>query len=452
VITSHRSRAVNELIERRYILFLLFLVSVFNYIDRTIISILQVPIKQDIGLSDAQLGALTGLSFALFYSTLSLPIARWADRTNRRNIVTASLAVWSAMTAMTGLATGFASLVFFRIGVAVGEAGSVPATHSIMADIYPPKQRATAFAVWGLSLPAGMMAGYLLAGSLAQAVGWRTAFAYFGIAGLVLAPLVLFSMREPKRGRFDPVAVPGATIPKTREVLRHLWALRTFRCVIAAGACHAYAQYSMMNWNAPFYVRVHGMTLGEVSFYLALLNGLGSAVGMYLGGRLADHFGSRDPRGRLYVPAIALIAMVPFAIAQYLVESANLSIALAAVASTLMLFYYGPIIAVPQMLVPASMRAFTSAVLLLTFNLFGLGLGPFVTGLTSDWLVRDFGMAENSLRFAISAAVMFSLLAGALFLRASRYLPREMLVSAEREPSVGPESTIQAQSAALSVK
>jgi predicted MFS family arabinose efflux permease len=452
VITSHRSRAVNELVERRYILFLLFLVSVFNYIDRTIISILQVPIKQDIGLSDAQLGALTGLSFALFYSTLSLPIARWADRANRRNIVTASLAVWSAMTAMTGLATGFAGLVFFRIGVAVGEAGSVPATHSIMADIYPPKQRATAFAVWGLSLPVGMMTGYLLAGSLAQAVGWRTAFAYFGIAGLVLAPLVLFSMREPRRGRFDPVAVAGAALPKTREVLRHLWALRTFRCVIAAGACHAYAQYSMMNWNAPFYVRVHGMSLGEVSFYLAMLNGLGSAAGMYLGGRLADHFGSRDPRGRLYVPAIALIAMVPFAIAQYLVESASLSIALAAVASTLMLFYYGPIIAVPQMLVPASMRAFTSAVLLLTFNLFGLGLGPFVTGLTSDWLVRDFGMAENSLRFAISTAVMFSLLAGALFWRAARYLPREMLVSAEREPSANPGPAIPAECAALSLK
>ena len=149
---------MNEPIERRYILFLLFLVSVFNYIDRTIISILQVPIKQDLGLSDAQLGALTGLSFALFYSTLSLPIARWADRANRRNIVAISLAVWSAMTAMTGLATGFASLVFFRIGVAAGEAGSIPATHSIIADIYPAKQRATAFAVWGLSLPAGMMA------------------------------------------------------------------------------------------------------------------------------------------------------------------------------------------------------------------------------------------------------------------------------------------------------
>lgn len=443
---------MNDVVQRRYVLFLLFLVSMFNYIDRTIISILQVPIKQDLGLSDAQLGALTGLSFALFYSTLSLPIARWADRANRRNIVTASLAVWSAMTALTGLANGFASLVFFRIGVAVGEAGSVPATHSIVADIYPPRQRATAFALWGLSLPAGMMVGYVLAGALAEAVGWRMAFAIFGAAGLLLAPVVVLTMREPKRGRFDPPAQPGATPPKATEVLRYLWQRRTFRFVIAAGACHAYAQYSIMNWNAPFYVRVHGMSLGEVSLYLALLNGVGSAVGMYLGGRLSDYFGSRDPRGRLQSTAIALAMMVPFALSQYLVDSAQLSIALGAVASTLMLFYYGPIVAVPQMLVPASMRAFTSAVLLLTFNLFGLGLGPFVTGLISDTLASRYGMGNESLRFAISAALLFSLLAGWLFWRAAGHLPREMLVTAEREPSAGPAPAIPAESAAVAVK
>lgn len=427
---------MKDLVQRRYVLFLLFLVSMFNYIDRTIISILQVPIKQDIGLSDAQLGALTGLSFALFYSTLSLPIARWADRTVRKRIVAASLAIWSAMTALTGLATGFVTLVLFRIGVAVGEAGSVPATHSIMADIYPPRERATAFAIWGLSLPAGMMVGYVLAGALAEAVGWRAAFALFGIVGVVLAPVILFSMREPTRGRFDSPAAAAAVQPKVGEVLRHLWQLKTFRLVIAAGACHAYSQYSIMNWNAPFYVRLHGMSLGEVSAYLALMNGLGSAVGMYLGGWLSDRFGAGDCRRRLHVPAIALILMVPFALAQYQVASPQLSIALGAVASTLMLFYYGPIVAVPQLLVPASMRAFTSAVLLLTFNLFGLGLGPFVTGLVSDLLTRHYGMGDAGLRVAICSAVVFSLLAGWLFLRAAAHFPREILGEpGQAEPS-----------------
>jgi MFS family permease len=443
---------VNELAQRRYVLFLLFLVSMFNYIDRTIISILQVPIKQDLGLSDAQLGALTGLSFALFYSTLSLPIARWADRTVRKRIVAASLAIWSAMTAFTGLANSFATLVLFRIGVAVGEAGSVPATHSIMADIYPPRQRATAFAIWGLSLPVGMMIGYLLAGALAEAVGWRAAFALFGIVGVVLAPIVLFSMREPKRGRFDPPAVAGAVQPKTGEVLRYLWQLKTFRLVIAAGACHAYAQYSIMNWNAPFYVRLHGMSLGEVSAYLALMNGLGSAVGMYLGGWLSDRFGARDCRRRLHVPALALILMVPFALAQYQVDSVTLSIAFGAVASTLMLFYYGPIVAVPQLLVPASMRAFTSAVLLLTFNLFGLGLGPFITGLISDVLASQYGMGDNGLRVAICSAVTFSLLAGWLFLRASAHLPREMLGGPEHaEPPIAPKAASGTEAAAAGI-
>lgn len=424
---------MNEHLQRKYMLFLLFLVSMFNYIDRTIISILQEPIKRDLALSDAQLGALTGLSFALVYSTLCLPVARWADRGNRSRIIAASLALWSAMTALTGLATGFLALVVLRIGVAVGEAGSVPSTHSIIADLYPPKTRATVLAVWGLSLPAGMALGFLFAGHLEEAVGWRAAFAIVGIAGVLLAPVLLATMREPARGRFDPPPAPRSAPAGALQVIGHLWNLRTFRYLILAGACHAYAQYSIMNWGAPFYGRVHGLSMAQISWSLALLNGLGCAIGMYAGGRLSDHFGQHDPRGRLRVVALALTAMVPFALAQYLVGSPGLSIAFGAVASTLMMFYYGPIVAVPQLLVPSSMRAFTSAVVILTFNLLGLGLGPFVTGLVSDLLVREYGLEGESLRYALCSAVLFSLLAGALFWRASAHLPRELLVPAAPE-------------------
>lgn len=416
---------VSEDLQRRYTLLLLFLVSMFNYVDRTIISILQVPIKRDLGLSDAQLGALTGLSFAIVYSTLSLPVAYWADRSNRVRIIAASLALWSVMTALTGLAAGFAALVLLRIGVAVGEAGSVPSTHSIVADLYAPARRATVLALWGLSLPAGMAFGYVVAGQLEAVVGWRATFAIVGIAGVALAPLVFLSMREPVRGRFDP---PAQQVPQAHSmaaVVRHLWGLRTFRYIILAGACQAYAQYSVMNWNAPFYGRVHGMPLAQISLYLALLNGLCSAVGMYAGGLLSDHMGQRDPGGRLRVVAVALIAMTPFALAQYLTSSAALSLAFGAVASTLMMFYFGPIVAVPQLLVPSSMRAFTSAVVILTFNLLGLGLGPFVTGLLSDLLATRYGMQTESIRYAICSATLFSLVAGGLFWRAASHLQRE---------------------------
>lgn len=413
--------------QRRYVLFLLFMVSVFNYIDRTILSILQVPIKADLGLSDAQLGALTGLSFALFYSTLSLPIARLADRWTRKYLIAGSLAIWSGMTSLTGLASNFTSLLFYRVGVAVGEAGSIPATHSMIADLYPPGARATALSVWGLSLPVGMLFGFSVAGALADAVGWRMAFAVVGIAGLVLVPVLAFMMREPVRGQFDVAPASALPVPTAKEALRKLWGIKTYRYLVAAGACHAFAWYSVNSWSAPFYVRVHEMSLAQTSLYLALVNGFGSAVGMYLGGRLSDHFGRNDPRARARVVAIALFAMVPFALFQYTVGSAELSMALGAVSQTLMLVYYGPIIAIAHLLVPANMRAFTSAVLMLVLNLFGLGLGPFATGLLSDALVTHLGMAEQSLRYAISFAVLFSLLGGWLFWRASNSLPREML-------------------------
>lgn len=421
--------------QRRYVLFLLFMVSVFNYIDRTILSVLQIPIKADLHLSDAQLGALTGLAFALFYATLGVPLGRLADRWNRKGLIAGALAVWSGMTALTGLAHSFTSLVFYRVGVAVGEAGSIPATHSLISDLYPPTARATALSIWGLSLPVGMLFGYSVAGSLAGAVGWRTAFAVVGLAGLVLAPVLLLTMPEPTRGRFDPVPAAGSEIPSLKQALGQLWGKKAFRYLAAAGALHAFAWYSVNSWNAPFYVRVHGMSLARTSLYLALVNGIGSAVGMYLGGRLADHFGRNDPRGRARVVSIALFAMVPIALVQYMVSSTEVSLALGAISLTLMLVYYGPIVAIAHQLVPANMRALTSAVLMLILNLFGLGLGPLVTGYLSDVLNTHFGMATDSLRYAISFAVLFSLAGGLMFWRASNLLPNEMLRGTENPAS-----------------
>lgn len=410
---------------RRTVLVMLALVSMFNYIDRTVLSVLQEPIKRDLGLSDAQLGLLTGLAFALFYATLSLPIARLADRLNRRNIIAASLAMWSGMTALSGFATGFASLVSFRIGVALGEAGSVPASHSIIADYYPPEKRVTALALWGLALPAGIMLGYASGGWIAATLGWRLAFAVIGGSGLLLAPVVMLLVREPLRGAFETKAVSSAADVPLGQALVTLWRLKTYRYLLVGTTLHAFAQYSMMSWTAPFYMRVHHMPLAEVASWLALMNGIGGGIGIYLGGRLSDAVALRHLSGRVWVSAVAMLAMVPAALGQYLAASPAVSIAFGFVATMLMFFYYGPVVGVPQSVVSPRMRALTSAVTLLVFNLFGLGLGPAITGLISDRLAMN-GMHDTSLRYALVAVLVFSAVGGLSIAWGSRFYRAEL--------------------------
>ena len=421
-------------LERRYILFLLFAVSVFNYIDRTILSILQIPIKAELHLSDAQLGALTGLAFAIFYAVLGVPLGRLADHMKRKYLIAGALTVWSGMTAMTGLANSFASLVGFRIGVAAGEAGSIPASHSMISDLYPQNARATAISIFGLSLPVGMLIGYLSAGWLATEFGWRKSFAVAGIAGLILVPIILLTMKEPRRGRFDPVSAVGENPPPFKEALGILWSKKAFRYLVMAGSFHAYAWYTVNAWNAPFYNRVHGMSLGDVSNYLALINGVCSALGMFGGAWLADHFGKKDPRGRARVVAVALFILVPIALAQYLVDSALMSQILGGLSQMMMLVYYGPIVALCHSLMPPKMRGLTSAVLALILSLIGAGLGPWVTGILSDIFTAHLGAHSNALGFALCTAVLGSLVSAVLFWRASNLMPLEMLRDEPAEP------------------
>jgi len=417
------ARAVaSEARTRRLALLSLCLIAMFNYIDRTILSILQIPIKSELGLSDGQIGALTGLSFALFYTTLALPIARLSDRLSRRWIVVASLALWSLMTALSGLAVGFASLVFFRIGVAVGEAGSGPASVSLLADYFPPKQRATAMSTYGLGLPLGLMLGYSTTGWLAETVGWRYTFAIIGGFGVALAPLTLMMLRDAPRGRYDPPAAEGETRLGMLPSMRLLWRIKAFRFAVMATMLHGFSQYSMMSWNAPFFVRLHGFTLSQVSLLMALLAGAGGAIGMYLGGFFADRLALRDLRWRLWVMAIAVGATVPFGLIQYLAPSTGWSVAAAAMAALSMVAYFGPILAVTQSVVPPNMRAFSNSVLSLCFNLFGLGLGPWFTGLCSDLLARYPSVGADALRYALSLSLLPGCLGAAMFIYAARFI------------------------------
>ncbi len=403
---------------RRMSMLLLFIVSTFNYIDRTIITILQVPIKTELGLSDAQIGALTGLSFALFYTTLSLPIARLADRANRRNIIAVSLAVWSGMTAFSSLAMNYTTLVLCRIGVAVGEAGSIPASQSIIADYYPPERRATAMSTWGLSLPLGLMLGYGVTGWLAQHLGWRYAFVIVGGVGVVIAPLVIFLLKEPARGRFDPPRISTSQEALSiREALGYLWKMKVMRVILLAAGAHGFTQYSLMNWMVPFYTRIHGMSLSDVALYMAAASGLGGAIGMYAGGSIADKLGARDERWRVWVIGLSIIGMAVFALAQLLVPSLWLSLCLGGIVNVLMIAYYGPILAVMHSLVPPNARAFTGAVLLLVFNIIGLGLGPFATGFLSDVLAKSLDLGDHSLRWALVCSLVPASLGGLAFLK-----------------------------------
>lgn len=406
---------------RKLSLLALFLVSVFNYVDRTILSILQIPVKAELGLSDGQMGALTGLAFALFYSACSLPIARITDKTSRKTVILCSLAFWSLMTALTGLATSFVMLIIFRIGVAVGEAGSVPASVSLLSDNYPPVRRATAMSTWGLALPVGLTLGYSVTGWLADAFGWRTAFAIVGGVGVLLVPVVFALLTEPPRGRYDAPEETGRDTPPLLESLAMLWRIKGFRYAVLGVTLHGFTQYAMMSWNAPFFARSHGLSLSQVAVLMGLLSGAGGAIGMYLGGFAADRLAVRDPRWRVWVIALTIGGTLPAALVQYLAGSMAVSIAAAAAAAALMVAYYGPLLAVTQSVIPPQMRAFSNAVMGLIFNLVGLGLGPWMTGMGSDTLSLHFGLGDQSLRYALILALVPACAGAAVFLYAARF-------------------------------
>ena len=406
---------------RGYVLVVLLIVYALNLLDRNIMSVLQVPIKAEFGLSDAQLGILTGFAFGLLYALMAIPISLFADRGYRKQVVALAVLVFSLMTAGCGLAGSFLALALFRVGVGIGEAGGVPPSASLISDYFPRDRRAFAMSIYGLGSPVGAALGVMVGGWLADSIGWRSAFLWVGGIGALIAPLVWMTVRELPRGAADSVAVENAGLPET---VRTLWSLRAFRHWAAAGAVHAIGTYAVLSWNTPFFHRVHAMALHDVTTRLGPILGVSGAIGVVLGGAVATRMGRRDLRWYAWVPALSCLLLVPSQAAQYLAPSAGIAFIVVAASGLLHAAYTGPFFATAQSLVAANMRSMTQAVILMTFNIVGLGIGPWLTGALSDLLAPRFG--ELSLRYALVIIVLFEGWAAFHFWRAGRYLRQEM--------------------------
>ena len=401
---------------------MLLLVYTFNFIDRQIVGILAVPIKADLALTDTQLGLMGGLAFALFYSLLGIPIALLADRSNRTTIVGVALVVWSLMTAACGLAQNFWQLFLARLGVGVGEAGGVAPSYSLVADYFPPHQRARALGVYAFGVPIGSALGILLGGVIAAFVDWRTAFVVVGLSGVVLAPIFRLVVREPQRGRFD-AAPPAPHGTSLGDVLRVLFARPSFWGLSFGASCASMMGYGIYFWLPSFLVRSYGLSLLDASLYFGAILLVGGVAGIWAGGLLADRFGESRRRMYALIPAAAFLAAIPFYAAAVTSHSLALSFVLFMVPTALGLLWLGPVTSAIQHVVPPHMRSTTSAVFLFVNNLIGLGVGTFALGAVSDALVAQHG--ADSLRYAILAGTGFYVVAAGLFLLSARRLEKD---------------------------
>jgi MFS family permease len=414
---------------RSYVLVVLVIVYTFNFIDRQIVGILAVPIKAELRLSDSQLGLMGGLAFALFYTLLGIPIARLADKVSRTGIMTAALALWSLMTAVCGLTQNFAQLFLARMGVGVGEAGGVAPAYSLICDYFPTKERARALSVYSFGIPIGAALGIVLGGFITSLMSWRMAFFIVGLAGLLLTPLLKFTVREPRRGALDFVradhdhASTAAAPPSLLEVIALLGRRPSFWGLSLGAACASMMGYGLFFWAPSFLVRSFHLSLLHASLAYGGLVLVGGLIGIWFGGVLADRYGEKRRAMYAFIPATAFVATVPFYVAGVLSTTLWVSFAVLLVPTALGLVWLGPVLAAVQHLVPGNMRATASALFLFINNLIGIGLGTALIGIVSDLMRVRFG--AESLRYAILAGTGFYLMAAALLFFAGKKLARD---------------------------
>jgi len=370
----------------------LTLIYAFNFMDRQILSVLAEPIKRDLHLSDTELGLLGGFMFALFYTSFGVPVAWLADRTKRVGVLAGACALWSVFCALCGVATGFSTLAMARIGVAVGEAGGVPPSYSIIADLFPKERRGRAMAIYSLGSPIGLGLGTALGAWVAATWGWRAAFFVVALPGLLLSGLLVLLVREPVRGGFEPAGSAAVEpAPPLLVAIRDFIRNPALVATAVAGAFGGFVCYALMAWIAAYMIRILGMTLGEVARWLSLTLAVSLGLGIWISGWLADRFGPADIRAYLWVPGGAMLVGLPAYLLAMAMTDWHFALVLFAVPLGLSIFYLAPVAAVVQTLVPPARRSTASALVLLFLNLFGLGLGPVVVGMVSDHAVPAMG-------------------------------------------------------------
>lgn len=401
-------------------------VYVLNFLDRQLLSILAKPIQDELGVSDSQLGRLGGLYFALFYCTISIPVAWLADRTNRVRVLSIACALWSAATIACGLSTSYAQLVVARMAVGIGEAGGVPPSYSIISDYFARDRRGRALGIFNLGPPIGQALGVAFGATIAARYDWRAAFVALGVVGVIAAALVWATVREPKRGATDPVET-AATIEN--ETIGFGPAAKAFvanpvlmLAALAAGATQ-FVTYGSLNFTTLFLMREKGMTLSEIAVWYASLLGIGVSAGIYFSGWLVDRLTSKSRGAYALIPAVGLALAVPPFIGFVHAPSWPVAMLFLIGPTLLNYFYLSPMVALVQNSVAAHQRTLSGAISLLIANLIGLGLGPTYVGAASDWF--RVAHPDNPLQLAFYSLVPFYVVAIALFLILARMLRRE---------------------------
>ncbi len=412
---------------RYYVLALLTLGYVFNFVDRQVMTILIEPIKMEFGASDTQMGLLSGLAFALFYATLGIPVARLADRWSRRNVLAISMTTWSAVTALCATATGFWHLLLLRIGVGIGEAGGTPPSQSLLADYFPPEKRAFAQGILATAPNIGILVGLFGGALIAEAYGWRSVFLVFGIPGVLLAILIQLTIKEPLKVTAS-ASEEGAGLFST---LGNIFRLPSFAHIMVGVGFTGIAGYGLGVWSPSFLVRVHNMSLVDAGLYLGLIGVFGGGLGTISSGLLVDRLARRDKRWQLWLPAIGIFLALPTQLAfllwpaehRLVMGDVDLPFALVfmALSAVFASFWIAPSYAAVQNLVPQCWRTQASALMLLAINLLGMGLGPLLVGMLSD-LLSQFG--DSSVRYGLSIGVSLSLVGGIAYLRGSTLYAR----------------------------
>jgi len=423
-----------------YAVGVLMLSYMLSFVDRQILSILAEPIKRELHLADWQIGAMSGLAFAVLYTVVGIPVARVAERGDRPFIIATAIFVWSLFTFLGGFVQTFIQLVLIRVGVGVGEAGCTPPALSLISDTAPREKRSFFIGLYLAGSSCGSLLGMALGGLAADLWGWRGAFMAVGAPGILMAALAACTLREPRRSAPKPVRKQPATNQKFGEVLAMLWKIRTYRFVVAASSLVAFIAYGANSFLGSFFFRNHGAAVAEIAtqwglkstgllgIVLGTVLGVSGVVGSISGGWLASRHGGRDPAAQILIPGIALILSAPCYILALHLPSFWLSMALMIVPNILIPTYFGPAYAIIQGLVPPTSRATTTAIMLFIINMIGLGLGPVLIGLGSDMLSSKFGLdAGAAIKGSLSFFLLLAIPAGMLFLAARKTVRAELV-------------------------